>query len=162
MILNLSEEVNYDMFNILIKAYNSRKEDERIYIYFSSTGGFVDVAEAIIDFINKDPDVFDIIFYGEVFSSGMYILLKTTCHKSILNDTRGMFHYSFQEMNISEGGKPSSDYDIFTLKEMKASKLGKINYLKTTPLSEREIACIKRGKDVYFSYQRLSEIINAI
>ncbi len=45
------------------------------------------------------------------------------------------------------------------MKEMKKSKDISINFLKTTKLSEIEISKIKKGKDVYFSYDRMLEII---
>lgn len=160
MILHLSGEVNYEMFNTIVKSFNSLKEDDRLYIYFSSPeGGMLDVAEALIDFVNRNQELIDILFYGENFSSGMYIFLKTECHKTILKDTRGMFHFAWQDMSISEGGKPSADYDIFSLKEMKKAKEQTINYLRTTKLSDKEINGIKKGKDIYFSHDRMKELL---
>jgi len=159
MVLNLSGEVDYEMLNKLILAFNTLKEAEELCIYFSSSGGLVDVAEAIIDFINTNKERISITFYGEIFSSGMNIFLKTSCRKKILPDTRGMFHFSWQEVTISEGGKPNSSYDIFSLKEMKASKNRTIAYLKTTKLTETEINSIKKGRDIYFSHTRMEEII---
>ncbi len=93
MIVNLSGEVNYEMFDTLIKAFNGLTKDDNLHIYFSSEGGLTDVSEAIIDFINKNKDYIGITFYGEVFSAGMTIFLKTNCNKYILPDTRGMYHF---------------------------------------------------------------------
>ncbi len=161
MTLHLSGEVNYAMLDNLVKAYNSLKEDEKLYIYLTSPeGGLVDVAEAIVDFINLDKETIAITFYGEVFSSGMHIFLKTECPKLILRDTRGMYHFSWQEMTISEGGKPTGAYDMFSLKEMKRAKNETIAYLKTTKLLDKEINAIKKGQDVYFSYARMLELIS--
>jgi len=158
MILNLSGEVGYEMLNALIKAYNDIKEEE-LHIYFSSPeGGLTDVAEAIIDFINSRNKI-SLTFYGEVFSAGMVILLKTTCPKKILPDTRGMFHFSWQELTISEGGKPNGAYDIFSMKEMKESKIRTIEYLKNTKMTEKDLKGIKNGKDIFFSYSRMQELI---
>ena len=157
MIINLSGDVDYEMFEKLIKAIEQGKE---LDIYFTaSTGGQTDAAEAIIDLVNKNLERIHIIFYGEVFSAGMMIFLKTKCKKSILPDTTGMYHYSWQQVAISEGGKPSDSYDIFTMKEMKKSKLRTLEYLKTTKLTEKEIKQVKSSKDLYISYERMLELI---
>lgn len=162
MILNLSGEVNYNMLNELVKSYNLLNE-EKLHVYFSSPeGGFTSIAEVIVDLINLYKDQTKITFYGENFSCGMIVFLKTQCEKSILPSTVGMFHFCYQDMTISEGGKPNSEYGLFSMKEMKSSKLETLEYLKNTKLSDREIIAIKKGKDVYFSFNRMSELINAI
>lgn len=160
MILHLCGEVDYKMFDSLVFALNNLKTDDNLAIYFSSPeGGSSDVAEAIIDLINKNKEYVGLVFYGENFSAGMCVLLRAECKKYLLPDTKGMYHFAWQEMIISEGGKPSDGYDIFSLKEMKKSKLRSIEYLKTTKLSPKEINDINKGKDVYFSFDRLLEII---
>ena len=162
MIINLSGEVNEAMMNNLVASYNTSFLG-KLHIYFSSPeGGYVSVAEAIVDLINLHKDKIKITFYGENFSCGMIIFLKTNCEKSILPFTTGMYHFSYQNMSISEGGKPNSDYDLFAMKEMKSSKLQTLNYLKSTHLLEKEISAIKKGKDVYFSFNRMNELLNAI
>lgn len=89
----------------------------------------------------------------------MVMFLKTECPKTLLPDTRGMYHFSWQTVNIAEGGKPTDPYDIFSLKEMKESKKRSVEYLSSTKLNDKEIKLIKQGKDVYFTYTRLQELI---
>lgn len=160
MILHLSGDVDYEMFNNLTKSFNMLKDEERLYIYFTCPqGGMTDVGEALVDFVNKNKDSIDIFFYGELFSTGMIIFLATDCQKEILKDTRGMYHFAWQEININQTGKPTEDYDIFSMKEMKRSKAQTIEFLKNTKLSDKELTLIKKGKDVYFSYDRMRELI---
>lgn len=158
--MHLSGDVDYEMFNELVKGFNSLTKGDNLHIYFTCpNGGNADVNEAIIDFINKNKDYIGMTFYGELFSSGMIIFLAVQCSKKILPFTRGMYHFAWQEMGISETGKPSTDYDIFSMKEMKKSKDISLAFLKTTKLSEKEISLIKRGKDVYLSHERMLELI---
>lgn len=160
MILNLSGDVDYEMFNTLVKAFNNLIKGDNLHIYFTCpNGGSADISEAIIDFINKNKEYIGMTFYGELFSSGMVIFLATECYKIILPFTRGMYHFSWQEMSISETGKPSTEYDIFSMKEMKKAKDKSLAFLKKTKLSEKEISTIKKGKDVYFSHERMLELI---
>lgn len=159
MILNLSGEVNYETLNQLVRGLNELRVGDNLHIYFTTEGGQVDVAESVIDIVNKNKDKIEIIFYGEVFSAGMYIFLKADCQKWVLPDTTGMYHYSWQEVTIKEGGKPSSAYDIFAMKEMKRAKTRTVEYLKTTKLTDKEVNSIKAGKDVYFSYERMLALL---
>lgn len=160
MLLQLSGEVNYAMLDSLVKTLNeAKKRNEKLTIYFSSEGGLSDVAEAIIEIVNKESERILMIFYGEVFSSGMVILLRVQCEKAILKDTRGMFHFAWQSVMINETGKPTDGYDKFSVAEMKRSKEVTLNFLKTTRLTQSEIVKIKKGEDVYFSYTRLLELI---
>src|SRR6478609_3975151 len=113
MIVHLAGEVNYEMFNTLIKGTNQLG---MLDVYFSSPeGGLTDVAEAIISHINNNKDKIRMFFYGENFSAGMLIFLKVQCSKVILPDTRGMYHFSWQDITISEGGKPHPGYDTFCM-----------------------------------------------
>lgn len=160
MIVHLSGDVDYDMFDNLVKSFNTLTRDDKFHIYFTCPqGGLSDVTEAIIDFINKNKEYIGMTFYGELFSAGMVIFLGVECPKTILPFTRGMYHLGWQEMNISDTGKPTSEYDRFTIKEMKNWKDISLGFLKTTKLIEKEIVAIKRGKDVYFSHERMLELI---
>ena len=160
MILHLSGDVDYKMFDDLVSSLNRLTVDDKLSIYFTCPeGGKADVCEAIVDLINKNANHIGMTFYGEIFSSGMVIFLKTQCSKSILPDTRGMYHFAWQEMTIGEGGKPLMKYDSFSMSEMKKSKLVTLEFLKTTKLLDTEIAKIKRGEDVYFTHKRLIELI---
>lgn len=160
MVLHLSGEMDYEMFDRLLKEYSLLKEKEKLVVYFTSTGGLVDVAVAMIDFINTNKSTVEIVFYGELFSAGMILFLSVECKKKILPDTRGMYHYAYQDMAINESGKPNGDYDIFSMKEMKKAKEKTIAFLKNTKLTDKEINLVKKGKDVYFSHERMLEIIN--
>jgi len=163
MTVNISGKVEFEMLSDLLKAFNSTPKEETLHIYFCSPdGGDTDVAEAIINFINKNKDRIEITFYGANYSSGMVIFLKTQCVKYILPDTRGMYHFCYQQLDISEGGHPSSAHGKFSIQEMKNAKTITINYLKTLSLTKKEMRDISNGKDVYFSYSRMKDLINAI
>lgn len=159
MILHLSGDVDYEMLNSLVKSYNGLGKDEVLDIYFTSDGGLCSVCEALIYFINKYSEFVTITFYGGLFSAAMLLFLSVKCKRILLKDTIGMFHLSSQEMTISEGGKPSNDYDIFYMKEMKKSRIRTAEFLKTTKLNEKEISLIKKGKDCFFSYERMQELM---
>jgi ATP-dependent protease ClpP protease subunit len=158
MKLSLSGDVNSRMLNKLVEAINERPENEKLSIYFTTPGGLVSVSDAIIDVINTTKNI-EMIFYGEIFSAGMIIFLKTKCKKRVLKEIAGMYHYCFQALTINEGGKPSGPYDSFIVKDMKESRTRTAEYLKTTKLTDKEITQIKAGKDVFFTYERMLELL---
>lgn len=160
MVISLSGDIDNNMLIALIKAIGELKENDKLTIYFTCPeGGFTDVTRAVINLINNNKDRVDIVFYGELFSSGMVLFLYVECKILLLEDTRGMYHFGWQEMSINETGKPSGEYDIFSMKEMKKSKIRIIEFLSKTKMSDKEIASIKQGKDVYFSYERMLELV---
>lgn len=159
MTINLSGEVESKMLDTLVNAITNAKT-KLVKVYISSPGGETGTAEAIIDLINLHKDKIEVIFYGEVFSAGMIILLALKCPKRILKNTIGMYHFAWQSLDIAEGGKPTDAYSVFSIKELRKAKAQVLAYLKTTPLTDKEIRLIKNGKDAYFSYDRMLEIIN--
>lgn len=160
MIINLQGPVDNEMLNNLIKAFNELKEDI-LHVYLNTEGGRADTSEAIIDLINNNKERFKISFYGNVFSAGMYIFFRSLCEREILPDTIGMYHYAWQEVTIAEGGKPWSAYDAICMKEMKISKAKTLEYIKNhTSITSKEINDIKKGKDVYFSYERMKQLLD--
>lgn len=160
MILHLSGEVGYKMFDKLVKALNELSINDNLAIYFTSEGGLTDSAEAIVDLVNTNSERIGIKFYGEIFSAGMCIFLRTKCQKWCLPDARGMYHFSWQDITINEGGKPMNDYDKFCMSEMRKAKEKTLELLKDTNLTPLEHKKIMQGKDVYFSNDRMLQLIN--
>lgn len=160
MVLHLYNEVDHNLLGILVNALNLLKSEEILTIYFTCpSGGYTDVGEAIIDLININKDKINLILYGEIFSTGMLIFLKTKCSKKLLPDTRGMYHFSWQGINMNEAGKPITSYDEFSLIEMKKSKIRSLEFIKSFSFNEKEKKAIKQGQDVYLSYDRMKELL---
>lgn len=158
MIVTIEGNVGPKMLSKITNALSDITKGDNLVLYFSSEGGCADTSTAIVDVINKNKDIVSLIFYGQLFSAGMQIFLFTECYKEILEGTRGMYHFAWQSMMISEHGRPTSDYDLFSMREMKETKDENINKLKNK-LTAKEIQSISKGKDVYFSYKRMKELL---
>lgn len=161
MTITLSGEIESDMLKILTKSISDLSNGEKLTIYFSSRGGYVGVAEAMINIVNSHKDHIEMIFYGEILSAGMMIFLRTTCKRSLVKEVVGMYHFAWQSLDVSEGGNGSDEYSKFYLKWMKEQKSKTLEYIQTLPFTEKEIAEIRKGKDVYFSTERMDEILKA-
>lgn len=163
MTINLSGDVDNFMFAKLLRAYSQIENvgTEKLILYISTPeGGDTDAAEAIVHFINSHSDRIETIFYGQVFSAGMWMFLRLKCINNILPDTVGMYHFAWQDLKITEGGQGVEGFDKFSMKEMKKQKARTIEFLKTTSLTDSEVNAIKKGKDVYLSNERMLQILN--
>ena len=53
----------------------------------------------------------------------------------------------------------NNKYDEFAIKELTTSKKDSLEFLKNKKLTEKEIKDISKGNDVFFTYNRLLELI---
>lgn len=162
MTINISGEVNDSMVNRLIDSFNQLKDDSLTIYFTCGEGGYTDYGEAVIHFINSNANKIRMIFYGENYSCGMIIFLRVKCEKSVLPDTVGMFHLPYLNVSVSMGGIAREAQDKFHVRESVKAAKPIIDLLKKTGLKKKEITKIEQGKDVYFSYNRMSELVNAI
>lgn len=161
MIIHLEGEVNSVMFDKLSYLFSKTKGSELIKIYLSSdVGGYTATAEAIVDLINSNSQRITLIAYGAIYSAGFIIFFKSSCKRVLLKDTTGMAHFSYQPIDINETGNPSSSYDKFAKQEMKKSKTHTLNFLTELGLDKQELNIIKKGDELYMSYDRLKELLN--
>ncbi len=164
MIIYLDGDVEDDMLNRLIEAYNNIKiaaiPNDNLVIYLSSCGGSTAIGSAIVHLINLNNDITSIVAVEGIQSAALDIFLKSDCKKEVLDGAWGMVHLAYSTIRIIEGGSPKADMDIFWNKEMKLSKTKTIKQLKSFPFNADELAQISEGKDVYLSNKRLRELVN--
>lgn len=156
MILNFKKEINDESADLLIDFINST-EGIKKKIYLSSDGGFIYVAELIIDLINNNKQDIELIAYNYIGSSAFELFFKSKCKKRILEGTRGMLHFAKMELTVNQKGKPVNKTAINFLKE-EVSKRND-NLIKKLKLSSKELNKYNKGEDVEFSYNRMLEFL---
>lgn len=160
MIINLCEGVTGLTTDTIANALNSLKLNEKLFIYLScSEGGEVDSAEAVIHIINNNLDIIEMVSYGNIESAGFIVFFKSKCHRIILPGCMGMFHQTNVKVEINES---STSYDARTKADkewMKIQKEQTLKLCKELHMTDKEMLDIKRGKDVYFQYPRMQEML---
>lgn len=160
MIINHDSQIEDGLFDKILDAYNNRP-DEIINLWLNSPGGLEDQTNAIIAFINRDPDRFHIVGYGDLSSCAFYLFFNTKCSKELLPNTTGMIHKAYYKgipISIDLKMKHEFKTDIRWKQSLSEGK-GKPARLKTIGLSKNELKEFKEGKDVYFLYPRMKEFL---
>ena len=83
MIININGNVDNEMLDKFIEFFNNNNKLEKI-IYFSSRGGNVDSASAIINLINQNKITTTLIAYSKICSCGFDIFFKSECLRNLL------------------------------------------------------------------------------
>lgn len=158
-------EIKDQTVDELIVIINSLQPTEELTIYLKGPGGQVDSANAIIDIINEASKYNNIylIGYGSIDSSHLAIMFKTCCQgKRLLYGTSGMLHKAYySSIHISEGGNIKNDsYNKFLHSESMGP--GEMTLLsKDMKLTKEERKAFNDNSDVWFGYERLSELLEA-
>jgi len=162
MVLTLNGEINHNMLNRLANYVNlAQKDNVKLNIYLDSSGGEVSVYSAMADIINNNYENIHLVGYGQLMSAAFYLFFDVKCTKELLPFTTGMTHYSSVDVTINTTGSPvKNGADDLIVKEMKISKTDLVSFHKDIGLNSKEIKQFTQGKDVYFSYKRMKELLN--
>lgn len=132
-----------------------------IEIYISSDGGLVSILEAMLYIINSKPNRFKIIGYDELCSCAFEFYIRAKCNKELIKNTIGMYHQSTTKISINDNLKPAYYDGEAYLKRKKKYFVPNSNDIMTKcEFTPKEIKKIKKGKDVYFQYDRFKELEN--
>ena len=162
MILNLSGEIVEESVEKLIGGVNGlyNRNGEKLFIYFTSEGGSVSVTSAMIDIINQNVDLIELVGYGELFSAGFNLFFKSKCNKILLSNSIGMCHISYMNVEINENLKLADPYGLALKKSFKKEKLITEAFCKSLGMTSKEMNSVLKGKDAYFDYSRMLELMN--
>jgi ATP-dependent protease ClpP protease subunit len=159
MILNINESIDKETVDKIAKAINELKPSEKLFIYFSSYGGEVACAEAIINIINQNIDLIEVVGYGSLMSCGFDIFFKIKCPRLLLPNTMGMCHQAKVSIEINESASPYGSSDKADKLWMKLQAEQTLKFCEDLKMTPKEIGEIKRGKDVYFQYKRMQDFL---
>lgn len=161
MILHINEAISSETVDKIAKPLNELKKGEKLFIYFSSLGGEVHAAEAIIHIINSNIDIIEMAGYGDLMSAGFDIFFRSKCPRILLPNCIGMFHQSTVMIEINESSKPYEGRSQAEREWMRLQKELTVKLCTNLGMTDKEIAAIKKGKDVYFQYKRMQEFLKA-
>lgn len=159
MTININEDITKETVDKITQAINELQPNDKLFIYFSSEGGDVNSAEAIIHMINNNADIIEVVGYGELLSCGFDIFFKVICYKMLLPNTVGMCHQSNVKININESTKPYEERGVADKAWLKLQKDQTIKFCNSLGMTDKEITAIKKGKDVYFQYKRMQDFL---
>lgn len=145
-------------FSLIIKEFElSEKDDKKLIIYFSSSGGNVEYSNYMIDFINRHVNKFKIEMFisNVIYSSGFIIPFDFNGHVTVSEFCTGLVHKIDLSLNVSDFNKINT-VGQFMLNEVNISvekDIGKFWFL-----SEEDKINFVEGKDIYLSNYELTYI----
>lgn len=159
MIININESISNESFNKLLNGVNSLREYENILVYFNSEGGDVESMEAIIDLINQHYDKFELVANGKIYSAAFIIFYRVHCRKRVLPGTIGMAHYIRVGIHVNEERQGYYEADKAMLDWVEKQNEWTIALYKSLKLTKQELNLLKASREVYFSTERLNELL---
>lgn len=150
------KEVDEEMLNTIVNAYNTAKDI--ITIYLMSDGGYICVMKAIVDLINSDPDAFELVGYDILYSAAFEIFVTAKCKKRLLPNTVGMYHQSSRKLTINSAGKAQYKADEIVKEKAAIFHKEELKFIKKCGFTNKETKQFKKDHDVYFHTERFNEI----
>lgn len=133
-------------------------QDGAKILYIALDGGSIGYADTMIDIIHNAENM-SVVGTNRLYSAGFYIFAKINTEKHLAKGTRGMWHQGRFEADIRNDGKLEYISDKFNLNIHKEQYTSVILHLaKKLGMTDKEIKKIKKGKDVYFTYERMKEM----
>ena len=137
----------------------SSTEDEPVEIFFSSEGGENDVSMFLLSVLNKNSHRITLTAGEWIWSNGFNIFMRFKGAKQLSpSRTVGILHFSSVTLN-SISLLDENTWDSFSKRELDVYNEQKIE-MYSSILSGEEKLKLKKGEDVYFSHNRLQEILN--
>ena len=165
MIIHINEAILPELVDRVGTAYNNLDmydggKMEDLVIYICTPGGSNWCTAALIDMINEHKDHTILKGYGEICSNGIKLLFSVQCKKEILPESIGMYHLTSNTgIPTFEGNtQHNNEYGVFMREQT-----DNFNYLegvnKLVKFTKDELKRIKLNYDVWFSYERLQEMM---
>lgn len=162
MILKLEGEINDDMLDKLIDAYNILPDGDNIDIYFSSMGGDERIMSVILHLINLNCDKTVLYAYDTIASSAFELFFMVNCKKQYIGGVIGMYHMASASLDYNENGQPKTKYDFVVCDYLKyycrENTVKLCDFLKLTESENNEIFS-NEGIQLWFTTERMNEFL---
>lgn len=150
-------EIDKDFQSKIAEILNTG--EDKIIIYFSSEGGYVNIADTIIDMINLNKDRVTLVAYDCLISSAFRLFMEVQCTKRIMPEIYAMYHHSKVNLEINLNGKGYSDISRFLLETQMPIELEiEMERVKKWGFNKEEIEKFKNGEDVFMTFDRVCEL----
>lgn len=161
MILKINEKITDDVLDRLITVYNEfDPQKEQILIYLASRGGDYVTMEAILDLINRYKTHTTIVAYSLLASCAFELFFRVKCKKELIGGCMGIYHQANIAVQLNENWKPIFEEDVAKEKYMKSfMKNATMSLCEQLCFTDKEIAKLKSGGDVWFQPDRMNEFL---
>lgn len=151
-----NKDISDESTSEFIKFLNENK-DEDIRFYLTSDGGETYSSQILIELINEKCK--EIVGVGNLASNAFYIFFEVKISKRLMQGCYGIFHLRGNSFRIQENGKLEYESHLFELQELKKDYNKTIKWCEDIGMNEKEIKKLKKNEDVYFTQDRMIELL---
>jgi len=144
--------------NKFIEFINTNPDGE-LTVYINNYGGMNTGGWIMSDLINANKDRITLVAVGIIASNAFRVFFRAKCKRVIAPFTQGMMHFSSKKVTLCENGGPLYFEDQEAIRNMKAEAPITERWCKEIGMNEKEIRKMKRVEDVWFSTERLQELL---
>lgn len=157
--IRIDGDMDQELLDKFVEDLNNTPSDvDKIYVYFTSAGGQIWVAQQLLDIFRRYSDKVEVIFGPDVHSAAFEVLYKYNGMKSLTDDAFAVLHAYNKEFS-SRNLLDKQSFESWDTKERFKKMLDDQYKMFSEFLTDKEVARIKQGKEVYISNARLREII---
>lgn len=128
-------------------------------IYLCNGGGENWATNALADCLALNHKRITIKALGEISSNAFKLFFDFKGKREILPDTIGMYHQSMKKMDMAENGMPTYVDDLIYRKKMRKNYPETLEWCKKLGFNKTEMRKLREGKDVWFTEERLRELL---
>jgi len=149
-------EITQDSVINLVIAIDS-DEAQDVDLYFSSSGGDLNMAEVLIDYFSNSIKNITLIGHWSIESAALEVFIRSICKKRLLPDAFGMVHLADRSLSLKSLTKKDPD-EMFLVKDVEIYNRRWLQDRKGF-FTRQEMSNIKKGIDVYLEHDRLEDYI---
>ncbi len=158
---HIEGEMNDELAQKFIQFVNDNEGP--IVLYLDSPGGICVSAQIIQDVINREPERFELLASNQILSCAFELFFNAKCKRVVLPEAIGADHLTGSTARVNAAGQVDDPLTAFKFAEIKrAGKRDALAFCTRLGMSQMKIETILRGKDVFFTPERLSELLQNV
>lgn len=129
--------------------------EEKINIILHSNGGASDLTRILVNLINSNPENF-VLTSVKIYSAAFFLFYSAKCEKQIVKNTIGCYHKAYiTNIDLDVSKEPVWAEHKCLVKNLDTRDISPI---PLDFMTRQEINKFKKGKDVFFTFNRMKEI----
>ena len=131
-----------------------------LVLYLDSEGGYCASALIFLDIINREPERFELVASHIILSCAFELFFNAACKKVVSPETIGAYHLTGNTARVNAAGLINDPLSAFKAAETKRTgKRDALEFCTRVGMNQKEVETILRGKDVFFTPERLNELL---
>lgn len=149
---------DYTSMKQILSDIDKVDKDEQIILYLVSGGGGVSETEILADYINREPERFEIVCVWEMSSAAFDLLIRADCKVTIKDGALAKIHLFTNDVSVRELGDTKSEAN-YMVRDIKRCSDVMIKNFKKAGFTKTEINRIQQGETIICDAKRMRHML---